>query len=368
MNSKQRLASILAGKPTDRIGKAEAPWPMTRARWHKEGIPAGMHANDYFQMDLRRMIRTDTSFLLPSETVKETDEFIFTRNSDGVLVKGWKDEHATPHPVEYPIKSLEDWRKFRDRLVPDEQRYSFGYYGDYGFEYLCAPLGEIKAAVETCASVRETFMPLSVLEPYEGTMCRVGDENLLMWMATEPEFVREMFTAHAELAIKSVELLLRSGIKPDCVFCGGDIAYKNGMLFSPKMYRELLLPLHTKMFRFFHDCGLNIIYHSDGRVTEALPLLIEAGIDCIEPLEVQAGNDMDKFAEPFGKKVSFMGHMSVVALSGTKDEAVAEARRCIRAGQRTRGFILHSDHSLPDTVSLANYQAVMEVFDKEARS
>lgn len=367
MTSKERIGRILSGEKADRVGKAEAPWPHTRKRWIEEGLPADVHANDFFEMDIRRMISFDNSFLLDAEDIEEHDEFVIGRDSNGVLVKRWKDEHGIPEPLEYPIKSPEDWKRYRERLVPDESRFLLGYYGNYGYEYERKTPAELRKILGAEPWAKETFVFLSVNEPYEATMARVGDENLLVWMAMEPDFVYEMFAAHTELAIESISQLLDAGVKPDGVFYGGDIAYRNGLLFSPKMYRDLLFPHHRRLFRFSHECDLQVVYHSDGNVTEALPMLIEAGIDCIEPLEAQAGMDIDALVPEFGDKVSFMGNASVTALSGTKDGAVEEARRCIRAGKRTRGYILHSDHSLPPTVSLENYKAVMEVFEEEAQ-
>ncbi len=366
MTSKERIRLLLSGEKTDRLGRAEAPWPHTRERWREEGLPAGVHPNDFFSMDIRRMLKIDASFLLEPELLEESAEFVVARDPNGVLVKRWKDEHGVPQPLEYPIRSPKDWKALRERLVPDEGRFAFGYYGDYGYEYARAPLARLKEMIEACDDLRETFLVVETLDPYEATMARVGDENLLVWMATAPEFVYEMFEAHAELGTACVEMLLDAGVRPDGVFVGGDIAYRNGLLFSPAMYRELLWPHHARMFRFFHERGLKVIYHSDGCVTEALPMLIEGGADCIEPLEVQAGMDLDELAEEFGERVSFMGNVSVKALSATKDGAVEEARRRIRAGRRARGYIFHSDHSLPPTVSFENYSAVMEVFEEEA--
>ncbi|MDY6914219.1 MAG: uroporphyrinogen decarboxylase family protein [Planctomycetota bacterium] len=365
ITSKERVGRLLTGRKADRIGKAEAPWPHTVRRWHEEGLAEGVHPADFFGMDMGLMVNIDSSFGLPSRTVEETDEFILTRDNNGVLVKHWKDEHGIPAPIEFSIRSREDWNRLRERLAANEHRCTWGRYGDYFNSYEKVSCETLAQAVQTSREIARKFFLLHTPDPYEATMARVGDETLLVWMATEPKLVNEMFDAHATLVCNQVESLHRRGIRADGIFVGGDIAYKNGLMFSPAMYRALLFPHHKRMFHTFHECGLRVIYHSDGRVTEAVPMLIEAGIDCLQPMEVQAGMDVGQLADAFGRQISFMGNVSVKALSSSKDEAVREARRRIRAGKTARGYIFHSDHSLPPTVSFENYQAVMEVVDEE---
>ena len=366
MNSKERIRSILAGEPADRMGKADAPWPHTRERWRREGAPNDVHVNDHFAMDIRRMVVCNGSLMLEDETLDENEDATVVRNADATVMKIWKDQHASPGPVEFGIRSRADWEKYRERLVPSDDRYRLGYYGDYQYEYDAMTPSRIAEQFAAQETLRETFVPVSISDPYEATMARCGDERLLKWMIDDPDLVTEMFDAHAELGIGMLKRLLDAGAKPDGIFCGGDVAYKNGPQISPRMYRRLLKPYHKKMFDFYRECGLKIIYHSDGDVRELLGDLIDAGIDCIEPLEFQAGMDLDELAEPFGKRVSFMGNLSAIRMSGTRDQAVADARRCLRAGRKLRGYILHSDHSVPPTVSWENFQAIMEVFDEEA--
>lgn len=367
MTSRERIKNILTGKEVDRCGKAEAPWPQTRKRWRQEGLPEGVHPSDWFGMDIRMNIRVDPSFQLQEEVVDIREGCVLSRDQNGVLVKSWQDEHGIPAPLEYALKEESDWKELKGRLVPNENRFSFGYYGNYQFEYEHPiSFSKLMQEVKKTSGDSSTFQLVETLDPYEATMARVGDENLLIWMATEPELVKDMFSAHADLMIESVDLLLKNGIRPDGAFVGGDIAYKNGMLFSPQMYRELLQPYHRKLFAFYHENDIPVIYHTDGQCVQAIPLLIESGVDCIEPLESQAGLDLVEIIDHIGDQLSFMGNVSVRALSGSKDDAVKEARYKLAAGKKSRGYIFHSDHSLPPEVPLENFQAVMEVFENES--
>ena len=73
---------------------------------------------------------------------------------------------------------------------------------------------------------------------------------------------------------------------------------------SPAMYRALLFPAHKKLFDFAHGCGLPVVLHCDGYVEPLIPSLIEAGIDCLQPLEVKAGMDLLKLKKRFGDQIA----------------------------------------------------------------
>ena len=365
MTSKERIHALLSGEIPDRIGRADAPWPETRARWNGEGLPADVHANDYFEMDIRHMLRIDCSFRLSQTVEEDAPDYTIVRTGDGVLTKFWK-HTGVPQPLEHALTGADDWKGLRDRLAASTDRIAWGYYGDYADEYVASPYQEVKQAYARGPTRDETFLLVAISDPYEGFMAKLGDERLLAMLLTEPELVAEMFDAHVQLAKAMVDLLFEEGFQPDGVFVGGDIAYKNGLLFSPAVYRELLMPRHRSMIEHFKgEHGLKVIYHTDGNCTEAIPMLIEAGIDCLEPLEAAAGMDVRRLAPEFGDKVAFMGNLSVVALSGDELNVREEVEGKVKA--MTAGpyrYIAHSDHSVPDTVSFRNYKLAMKIVDE----
>jgi len=361
VNSKQRMRALLTGEVPDRIGKADAPWPETRARWRAEGIPDRVHASDHFQMDARHMFRTDISFRLAETVEEDGPDWQVVRTPDGGLTKFWKTT-GVPQHLAFGIRDRADWRRLRERLTPSTDRIGFGYYGDYAFEYTLAPYEAVRAAYQACATAEETCVFLSVSEPYESFLEKMGDERLLMTLADDPEWVAEMFDAHVAFVAAQTDLLLAEGFRPDAVFLGGDIAYRNGLLFSPAMYRDLLMPRHRAMIAHFKAHGLPVIYHTDGNCAEAVGMLIEAGIDCLQPLEVRAGLDVRPLAEAFGDRIAFMGNISVEGLARGGAEMRQEIESKVKA--MTAGgfrYIFHSDHSVPDQVPLAHYRQAMEI-------
>ena len=367
MTSKERIACLLRGEIPDRVGRAEAPWIETRARWSGEGLPPGVHANDHFSMDIRHLLKVDASFRLPSAVLEDGPDCQIVQTSDGGISRCWK-HTGVPHPMSFGITGAADWARLRERLTLDPNRFAFGYYGDYWQECISDNIAGVQAACRNCTALATTSLPFQVPDPVEGFLGKMGDEAMLIAMATEPELIADMFATHAKYICGLLDLAIASGFRIDFVWIGGDIAYKNGLMFSPAMYRELLMPHHKTMIRHAHDHGLPVVYHTDGDCRAAIPMLIEAGIDCLQPMEVRAGLDVRELAQQYGDRIAFMGNISVENLaaggSNMRDELAAKVR--FMAKNRYR-YIYHSDHSLPYQVSFANFTQAMGILDREGQ-
>jgi uroporphyrinogen decarboxylase len=118
-----------------------------------------------------------------------------------------------------------------------------------------------------------------------------------------------------------------------------DIAGKNGLLFSSDYFFNALLP-HYKVFAdIAKTYGLFVFLHSDGDMRTILDPLISAGFDCIHPVDVQSGQNLYKLAVDYGDRVTFMGHVDIMAWDAerVRDE-VSAAERTFTSG----GLILGS--------------------------
>ncbi len=360
MTSKDRIKRILNFEIPDRIGIFDAPWPETIERWHKEGLPEGVHCNEYFDFDITYHIFLDSSFMLPEKIIEETDKWIIKRNSNGVVEKYLKGRTGVSQPIDFVLKTEKDWQKYKGLLKPSPKRFGIIHWGE-----LCASIGvsadswEKKIEKYKEAKARNKFIFFTAQEPYEPSWFRYGQEKFLMDMINKPELIKDMFATHTQLVMDSYDLLAKQGIEVDGIFLGGDIAYKNGMMFSPRCYKELLFPYHKKLCDFFKSYHLPIAYHTDGNLDECLPFLLEAGITCIQPIEVKADNDLLSLKNKYGDRLVLMGGIDVRKME-KKEDIEEEIRNKIPLVKENGGYIYHSDHSVPPTVSFENFKHLIE--------
>jgi uroporphyrinogen decarboxylase len=140
-----------------------------------------------------------------------------------------------------------------------------------------------------------------------------------------------------------------------------DLCYRNGMLYSPRFYRERILKYHRQYADFAHEHGWQMLMHCDGYVGEFIPLLIEAGFDCIQPLEARAGNDIRVLKPRFGNQIAYFGNISADVMSIDRTAIRDEVESKLSVAKPGGGYLYHSDHSINPLISLDNYRYTIDL-------
>ncbi len=321
-----------------------AIWPETLQRWRREGLPDDVEPQEYFEMDPIVAVGVDCSLQLQPQKLEETQDFTITRDADGVTLKAWKEHYATPVEIDFTIKERADWDRLKERLTSDEGRIQPDVY-------------------ETLRQARqdEIFSICSPAEPIWWVLRTLGHEQALMLMATDPDWVEEMVRYQMELNLRLLQKLVEAGTPPDGLWYWADLCYKNGMLFSPATYRSLFMPYHKQITRFCRQNDIILIFHCDGDVRQFIPLLIEAGFEVIQPLEARCGNDVRELKPLYGDQIAFFGNIASDVLAKGGEALEHEVRSKVLAAKPGGGYVFHSDHSVPPTISLASYGRAVEI-------
>jgi uroporphyrinogen decarboxylase len=189
---------------------------------------------------------------------------------------------------------------------------------------------------------------------------RIGMERMFMLMVEEPAFIHSLYAAHAQLVIDIYEGMRERGIDFDGAFMADDLGSRAAPLISPTMYRDLVFPHHKRLCDHFAADGLKTILHSDGNVEPLIPHFLEAGFVGLNPLEAKAGLDVRKLKPQYGDRLVLYGNIDARKLAGTKKEIEEEIRNKVTVAKEGGGYIYHSDHSVPRSVSLENYRFALE--------
>ncbi|MDF1514240.1 MAG: uroporphyrinogen decarboxylase family protein, partial [Anaerolineae bacterium] len=162
---------------------------------------------------------------------------------------------------------------------------------------------------------------------------------------------------YAQLTVDLQEILFSEEGWPDGIWYYEDMGYKQHPFMSPQMYREIVQPAHALSVGYAKAHNKPVLMHSCGYVEPLLPGMIEAGIDCLQVIEVKAGMDLLKLFREYGEILSFMGGIDVRALY-TNDYAIidAEVESKIPTVMQNYGYAVHSDHSIPNTVDYETYR------------
>ncbi|MFW9877471.1 MAG: uroporphyrinogen decarboxylase family protein, partial [Candidatus Thorarchaeota archaeon] len=119
-----------------------------------------------------------------------------------------------------------------------------------------------------------------------------------------------------------------------------DLGYKNRSIFSPKQFKEFILPYFTRLYQAARKKGVFIVHHACGYLHEVLPLLADAGLHCIQSVQQTAGNDLAYLKEIVGDRIAFMGCLddSRTLGFGTPEDVENDVKKCIRILGPTGNF------------------------------
>jgi len=140
-----------------------------------------------------------------------------------------------------------------------------------------------------------------------------GFFNAMLSMKREPSLFLQM----APGLLKEIEnkIRLARANHLSAITIADDIAHNRGLLFSFDYFMDVLWPVYKEIAEFIKGNGLFAFFHSDGDTRKVIELLIKAGYDCIHPVETQAGINLYELKKGFGERVSFMGHIDIMAWS-----------------------------------------------------
>ena len=345
MNGKERISRILRHESVDRIGLYEHFWSDTHKEWCARGdMKPDETFEDRFSFDMQECwafnFMADLDFV--PVTVAEDEDTVSILDGNGATLRRHKLHDTTPEHVDFSVKDREEWEKrIKPLLVADERRVNFAAYR------------KARAAAEKAGR----FFVWSGVNVFECIHPVCGHVNMLMGMIDDPDWVADMADTYANLTVDLQKMLFEREGYPDGIWYYEDMGYKGSPFMSPDMYCELIQPAHKKTIDYAKSVGLPVIMHSCGYVEPLLPHMIEAGIDCLQVIEVKAGMDLIKLHKLYGDKISFMGGIDVRALY-TNDRAVIDQELLSKIPQVMQGFnfVLHSDHSIPRTVDCATYE------------
>jgi uroporphyrinogen decarboxylase len=186
----------------------------------------------------------------------------------------------------------------------------------------------------------------------------MGFENLMAAFGEEPDLVRGL----VELSVKTnLELAKEAAQRgADFVFTGDDYASTEGPFISPRMFRELLAPQLKRVMTGFKELGLFVIKHTDGNILPILDLIVDSGIDALDPIDPISGLDIGDMKKRLGHKLALKGNVDCAhtLTNGTEKQVTEETISVIRKAAAGGGLIVSSSNSIHSGVKPGNYLAM----------
>lgn len=197
---------------------------------------------------------------------------------------------------------------------------------------------------------------------FESAWALYGLDNFLVALYEKPEIPQAIMNCYTEIFISNFRAAMaEAGDSIDMVYTYDDVAVQDGLLMSPDMWRQYILPFHQKLNKVIKEYDVKLIYHSCGSV---IPLVDafrdEMHIDVLNPLQPAAKDmDMKNIKSRWGDTLSFHGggDLQRTLPFGTVDEVQNEVDSLCKTLGPRGGYICTSAHYIQADVPLENILA-----------
>ena len=272
-------------------------------------------------------------------TLEDTPAHIIQRDEFGRTVKLIKGVATLPLPLDYPVKTMDDWLRIKSWYAFTEDRVDA--------EALAACKKAQDAGSLVCA-----WVPGGFSEP----RALMGDEALCVAYYDEPALVRDMLDTFADTALKVLERV-QEAIVIDNLCIHEDMAGKSGPLAGPKQFTEFIQPYYRRVWDCASANGTKLFSQdSDGNMNAVIGEVLDAGVNIMYPFEPGSGMDMARAKAQYGKRLAVKGGLDKYALLGTKEDIRRELEYKMSGVTRGGGTVFALDHRIPNGVPLENYR------------
>ncbi len=348
MNPRERVLTALSRRIPDRVPKTMSLCPSQMARFRQETGRDDPHV--YFGMEVR------TVDPLPARNPADFARYLGEVPS-GARVDDWGiawirgDFH-----FERMIHPLREAASVRDataypypNLIADER---FSGYADR----IAALHEQGYAVVANCMAVGGTvFWPAYKLR---------GMEAILVDLVTNPDFAAALLDIVTEMMAGLARKL--AGYDIDVLWMADDFGTQRALMMRPRVWRawfkERLRTVIAAAKAVRPD--LLVAFHSDGKIDEIIPDLIEIGVDVLNPLQPEV-MDPAAIKREFGNDLAFWGGLGTQTTLpfGSPDEVRQTVRSLIATVGDGGGFLIAPTHVVEPEVPWENILAFVETVE-----
>ena len=355
MTDRERFNNQMHYKPVDRSFNMEfGYWEENYREWSiftDNKVTNEDEANIFFNFDNLRSI-SGKCWLSPAyenKIIEETQTTKILMNDDGLLAEIPKDGHDTiPHYIKATIVTPEDWKRCKEERMnrdnPD-RKVDIEALKRLHPENRDYPLGV--ACGSMIGKIRDMLT-------FEGLAYACYDY---------PDMVEDMVETSCLLVEDFLDQVLPH-FHFDYASGWEDICFKNGPIVSVDFFKEVVMPRYKRISKKLHAHGIDLWYTDcDGDVRPILPYLLEGGINCLFPFEVNGCAHPAELLNEYGKELRIMGGVDKLQLKAGKTEIKAYLESLVPLVERG-GYIPFCDHRCPPDVSVENYLYYLDLKEK----
>ncbi|HEY3416494.1 MAG TPA: uroporphyrinogen decarboxylase family protein, partial [Armatimonadota bacterium] len=190
-------------------------------------------------------------------------------------------------------------------------------------------------------------------------------DRLFEDILTESAMATVLLDKIIERKVAMARAYARAGV--DILHTGDDIAMQSGLMMSRTMFNDWFRPRLERVITAAREEKPDILiwFHSDGKIDDMIPDLIDAGVDILNPVQPECV-DHRWVKATYGDRLAFSGGLGVQSILpfGTPDEVREHVRETIDALGAGGGLLLGPSHILERDTPIENVAAMLEAMDR----
>ncbi len=201
---------------------------------------------------------------------------------------------------------------------------------------------------------------VTVTTIFETAWALRGLDRIMMDFVLDPELVERILDIPDNYHRTAAKRLVEMGA--DMIWTGDDMGGQETMFISPELWRRFFKP---RMARFISELKainpeVKVAYHSDGRIFEIIPDLIEIGLDVLNPVQ-PASMDPAEVKKLHGDRLCFWGTIDEqhTLPFGTADDVRQEVLERLKTIGRGGGLIIGPTHHVQLDTPMENFWAMV---------
>ncbi|MCL2648763.1 MAG: hypothetical protein FWD61_17485 [Phycisphaerales bacterium] len=332
MTSKERVLAAVAHREWRHTGDRV---PIT---FDAEGVVYDMLYKHFGHRSKEKLLDTlgcDTWWVLPKNYIMSATE---KGKQDKTTIWGWGSTVVKYTGGEYSELAYSPLAATDDLSAIDKHPWPDITAQDYSSFDADAAAHSDKAII--AASSWGTYFLASFLR---------GMEGVLMDFAINPPYVEKLFGTITERVLAMLDNMLDHHAEHiDIVYMADDYCSQLAPLFSPETFKRYVTPYLKQVVDRAHRKNKKFLLHVCGAVRPLLPMIIDCGVDMLEPIQIRAtGMEPAALKRDFGKHLCFYGGLDLqqVLCRGTPQSVADETRRLIDILGNGGGYVFGPGHT-----------------------
>ena len=329
-----------------------------KEEWEEQGAsPEELDFSAFtYRCEARARVPANTGRMggLKPEVLEETEEYVISRDELGRTMRLNKGVATIPLPLDHPVRNMDDWLKIKPCYTFSEARFG-------------------KDWEATARRHRDAGRVVTVGIPggFDEPRQMMGEEEICVAYYEQPELIHDMLNTIGEMAFRVLDRVSAT-VQVDMLSVHEDMAGKSGPLAGPQQIRTFIAPYYRRIWDMLADRGARLFdQDSDGDMNAVIPDFMDAGVNCMHPMEPAANMDIVKIRAHYGTRLAFYGGLDKHVIRKSREEIVAELEYKIPPMVASGGCVLALDHRIPNGTPLENYRFYVkkawEILDRETK-